>query len=168
MAARVIHFGIDDCHRLKVLRTAGYDIDPCSNLIQFRAALESQAEADAIMVDDSDGSVPDEVISLARSRCTAPIILFPHATRSYEAQAVDLVVPVLRPPHEWLLDLANIIIRTRALQASSRLLQAQSQRLCREAAAECDRSARERKRSRRERARNQGVLSNHEDPLGGP
>jgi len=26
MAARVIHFGYDDCYRVQVLRTAGYEV----------------------------------------------------------------------------------------------------------------------------------------------
>ncbi len=125
MAARVIHFGVDDCYRLSVLRRAGYDVDDCSDEIQLRAVLETMGEADAVMVNDSDGSIPESVISLARARCAAPIILFPNASRTYSAeQEVDLVVPSFTPPQEWLLKLANLIVRSRTLRAYSQLLQA--------------------------------------------
>ena len=123
MAARVIHFGVDDCYRLSVLRRAGYDIDDCRNLVQLRAALESKREADAVMVNDSSGSIPEFVISLARSRSTAPIILFPNSSRTYSTEPVDLVVPSFTPPEDWLLDLANLIVRSRTLRACSQLLQ---------------------------------------------
>ena len=153
MAARVIHFGNDDCYRLSVLRRAGYEIADCSDVIQFRAALESETEADAIMLNDSEGMVTEHVISLA-SECPAPTILFSNTARSYQTEEVELVVPALTPPHEWLLDLANLIIRTRTLRACSRLLQEQSQQLRREAAGVCEKSRRERARSRQETARN--------------
>lgn len=156
VAARVIHFGIDDCHRLSVLRRAGYDIEKCSNLIEFETALDTGA--DAIMVDDGDGSVPEDVISLAHTRSAAPIILFPNITREYPIQEVDLAVPSLTPPHEWLLGLANLIIRTRALIASSELLREQPARLGRESTADYEQSCRERARTRREVSRNGHIV----------
>src|SRR5947207_11384797 len=119
MAARVIHFGVDDCYRLSVLRRAGYDIDDCDNLNQLQAALESRADADAVMVNDSTGAVPEFAISLARSRSSAPIILFPNSSRTYGSEEVDLIVPCFTPPEEWLLKLANLIVRSRTLRAYS-------------------------------------------------
>ena len=154
MAARVIHFGIDDCYRLSVLRRAGYEIHDCSNVIQFRAALESETETDAIMLNDSAGSIPENLISIARSGCSAPIILFPHAARKYQTGEVDLVVPTLTPPHEWLLDLANLIIQARTLRAQLQLLREQSAQIRREAVAAREKSRTERARSRKETARN--------------
>jgi hypothetical protein len=154
LAARVIHFGVDDCYRLSVLRRAGYVIHDCSNLIQLCAALDADAETDAVMVNDSDGSVPEHAISLARSRSSAPIVLFPNSSRSYRTDQVDLVVPSFTPPQEWLLDLANLIVHSRAIQEYSRLLQEQSGQLCRESAQAREKSREERARSRREAARN--------------
>ena len=153
MAARVIHFGIDDCYRLSVLRRAGYAIDSCSDLVEFQAALD--AEADIIMVDDGDGFLPESVISLARTRSAAPIVLFLRATRAdTTSHQVDLVVPTLTPPQEWLLDLANLIIHSRALRASSEMLRRQSGQLRQESAAVREPSRRERARSRHETSRN--------------
>jgi hypothetical protein len=152
MAARVIHFGVDDCYRLSVLRRAGYVIEDCSNLIQLRDALE--ADADAVMLNDSHGSVPENAISLARSRTLAPIVLFPNSKRSYPTEQIDLVVPTFTPPQEWLLELANLIVHSRAVQEYSRLLQEQSQQLCLESAQAREKSREERARARREAARN--------------
>ena len=148
MAARVIHFGVDDCYRLSVLRRAGYDIDDCSNLIQLQAALESKGDADVVMMNDSDGSIPEFVIPLARSRSSAPIILFPNSSRTYSTEEVDLVVPSFTPPEEWLLDLANLIVRSRAIRAYSQMLHEQSQLLRMESAAVREKSRQEQERAR--------------------
>jgi len=148
MAARVIHFGADECYRLKVLRRAGYDIETCSNLIQLRAAFDSGSEADAVIVNDSDGSVPLPGISLARSRTSAPIILFPDSGRTYKTEEIDLIVPSFTPPEEWLHDLANLIVRSRTIRACSQLLRRQSELLREDSAAVRETTIREMERSR--------------------
>ena len=121
MAAKVIHFGTDDCYRLRVLRRAGYDITDCGNLAQFRAALRPDAGADAVILNDGDGSLPELAIALAHSQQLAPVVLFPSPERSYDARQLDLVVAVCTPPEEWLLALANLIVNRRALDAYSAL-----------------------------------------------
>src|SRR5215469_6995503 len=136
MAARVIHFGMDYCYRLKVLRRAGYEIDACSNLIEFRTALKS--DTDAVMVNDSAGNVPLQAFSPARFHTAAPIILFPDSERAYQTDEIDLVVPSFTPPEDWLLNLATFIEYSRALRATSRTLQEQSEWLRREAKALCE------------------------------
>lgn len=147
MAARVIHFGLDDCYRLNVLRRAGYDIADCNNLVELCNALESDTEADAVMVNDSQGSIPLQVISTTRSRTAAPIILFPHSRRTYNAAKIDLMVAAFTPPEEWLLDLANLIIHFRTVRAMSQLIRGQSERLRRESAAARAKSVSERRRA---------------------
>ena len=90
----------------------------------MRAVLESDGEADAVMVNDSTGSIPEFVFSLARARSAAPIILFPNSSRTYHTeQEVDLIVPSFTPPEEWLLKLATLIVRSRTRRAYSQLLQ---------------------------------------------
>lgn len=148
MAARVIHFGVDDCYRLRVLRQAGYEIAECGDFKEFRAALRSEADADAVMLNDSFGSLPLQAIPLARSRTWAPIILFPNPKRAYELEELDLVVPSFTPPQEWLLDVANLIERSRAIRAQSQCLIDESARLRRAAAATRESSRSERRRSR--------------------
>jgi len=148
MAARVIHFGVDDCYRLKVLSRAGYEIDACSGVNQLRAVLDSPSDADAVIVNDSDGSVPLQVISVVRFRTSAPIVLFPDSGRTYETDEIDLVVPSFTPPEKWLLDLANLIVHSRAVRAYSHLLRQQSELLCQESAAVCETAIQKVQRSR--------------------
>lgn len=166
MPARLIHLGSDTSHRLKVLRRAGYHIDACNNLIEFRTALRSDPEADAVLLNDSDGSVPLEAISLARSRSSAPIILFPHIQRVYGPADVDLTVPGLTPPEEWLLDLANLIVRFRAIRAYSQLLHEHAELLRSETAAVCEKSRMEMERSRMARERSRMDSARNADLLG--
>jgi hypothetical protein len=137
VAAKVIHFGVDDCYRINVLRRAGYDITQCSNLVQFRAALDSDADADVVMVTDGDGLMSLQAISMAHARCSAPIIVFPNPGRAYRVEGIDLMVPLFTPPEEWLLDLANLIVRNRVIRAYSRLLQRQSSQAGAESGAHC-------------------------------
>jgi hypothetical protein len=150
MAARVIHFGIDESHRLTVLRRAGYEIEKCSSVVQLRAALHADVEADAVMVNDLDGSVPEDAISLARSHSSAPLILFPNPDRSYSMTEFDLVVPRFTPPEEWLLDLANLIVKARTLRAHSQLLAEHGPGRGKKTAVPCHTSRKERARPGKE------------------
>lgn len=166
MAARIIHFGIDECYRLKVLRRAGYEVDDCRNFIQFRSALDCEIAADAVILNDSQGSVPLTAIPLARSRTTAPIILFPYSRRSYLWEQVDLVVPSFTPPKDWLLDFANLILRAGALRAYAELLQEHAEELSRAPAVACQQATQERLRSQ-ENQRKALRLAIRRDPLSG-
>ena len=96
MAALDIHFGVDDCYRLRVLRRAGYATRSAAVSSSFENVLDSEGDADAVMVNDSKGFVPLQVISVVRSRTSAPIILFPETGRTYETDEIDLVVPCSR------------------------------------------------------------------------
>jgi hypothetical protein len=125
MAARVIHFGVDKCHRLNVLKRAGYAVDACSSLVQLRHALQSEIDADVVMMSDDDGSVPSEAIALTHAESLIPVIFFPSTDRSEETAGFDLVVPTFTPPEDWLLDLAILIVRSRAIRARSQLMTGQ-------------------------------------------
>ena len=133
MAARVIHFGIDDCYRLNVLKRAGYEIAECSDTEAFYAALKLDVDAAAVIVNDCEGDLPAEAIAFARSQSSIPIILFPNPKRSYDGMEFDLAVPTHTPAEEWLLELANLIVKNRAVRACSQMLQQQSDKQRREA-----------------------------------
>jgi hypothetical protein len=114
MLARVIHFGPDDCHRLMVLRSAGYTVDDCRSLMQLRVNLETGIVPDAVLMSDGDGVSPEEAAALARSRACHPLILFRTTHVPYEDGGFDLVVPCLTPPEIWLNEMDALIERTRA------------------------------------------------------
>lgn len=162
MAARIIHFGPDDCHRLTVLRSAGYSVDACGSLGQLRASLVADREADAVVMTEGDGVAPEEAITLARSHSSAPVVLFSGSNRSYEESSFDLVVHSLTPPDEWLVEVDVLIAKNRELRAQSEAIGLESARLRYEAAQVRERSQAERERSRKECARNAGP--DREDP----
>lgn len=98
MIARVIYFGPDDCHRLTVLRRAGYVVEDCDSLIQLRAVLANVADVDALLMCDSDGVSPREAVAAAQARSPLPVIFFRNANIASEASGYDLVVPYLTTP----------------------------------------------------------------------
>ena len=113
MIARVIYFGPDDCHRLMVLRSAGYRVADCDSLSQLRALLASVAEVDAVLISDRDGISPREAVAAVRARSPLPVILFRNSNMAYEDSGFDLVVPCLTPPEVWLNDVETLIARCR-------------------------------------------------------
>lgn len=163
MAARVIHFGPDDCHRLMVLRTAGYAVDDCRSLLQLSTCLATGHAADAMVTSDSDGLEPTQAIELVKTRTFIPVVLFRSTNLAYEESGIDLVVNCLTPPEIWLREVDKLIERSRAIRAQSQQLIDQSVQLRRESAAARDRARAERQRSLRERARNPEFSAN--DPF---
>lgn len=162
-AARVIHFGPDDCHRLMVLRSAGYAVDDCRSLIQLRTCLTSGDRADALVTSDAEGVEPTEAIALAKTRASIPVVLFRSTTLAYENSSVDLIVHCLTPPEEWLHEVDELIEKCRAIRAQSRALTDQSQQLRRESAATRKCARAERQRAMQECARNAGFFTS--DPF---
>lgn len=119
MAMRVIHYGIDDCYRLTVLRGIGYSVEDCSSLAQLRTALSSNLEADAVFISETEGDMPEAPAVLAKSTSQAPLVLFRHSNRICCEEKFDLIVETLTPPQKWLNDVKALIQRGRRLRARS-------------------------------------------------
>ena len=135
MAAKVIHYGADDCHRLMVLRSAGYSVDECHSLVQLRDRLARGAQPDALFLSDTEGVEPIEAMALARTQSSAPVILFRSTTLAYEDTGVDLIVHTLTPPEVWLEEVDALIEKCRASRAKSQALIQRSAQLRRESPA---------------------------------
>lgn len=114
MIARVIHFGTDDCHRLMVLRSAGYVVENCRSLVQLLACLADGAPADALLMSDGEGVSPQEAAALARANSSLPVVLFRNTNVTYEESGFDLVVQCLTPPKVWLNEVDALIERIRS------------------------------------------------------
>jgi hypothetical protein len=113
MITRVIHFGPDECHRMMVLRSAGYAVEECGSLMQLLAVLASAAGVEAVVMSDTDGIPPRQAAAVVRDHSSLPVILFRNTNRAYEESGFDLVVDCLTPPETWLNDLNMIIERSR-------------------------------------------------------
>ncbi len=147
MAARIIHFGADNCHRLWVLQSAGYSIDDCQSVVQLRTALQSAIDADAVAFTESERFAPDEAVHVTRSHSAAPLILFRETHNDCAESVFDLVVPVLEPPESRLTNIAALIARSQAVRANSQGLSRKSSVLRQETAAVRRRFRAERQRS---------------------
>ncbi len=77
MAATVLHFGIDECNRVLVLRDAGYLVDDCPSINQFRTSLNRGIRPEALLFSGSHQAERQQVVTLARSSfLRAPLIRF--------------------------------------------------------------------------------------------
>jgi hypothetical protein len=148
MAARIIHFGADNCHRLWVLKSAGYFIDDCQSVVQLRTVLQSGTDPDAVAFTENERFAPEEAVEVTRSHSSAPLILFRETHNDCVESVFDLVVPVLEPPEAWLTSVAALIARSQAIRASSEALIKQSMALRQDAMDACRQSRKERERSR--------------------
>ncbi len=114
MAARVIHFGPDDCHRRIVLQSAGYSVDECYSLSELRAHLLTGAVFEAVFISEVEGFSPEDAAALARMHCCGPIVLFRGTNISDADSEFDLVIHALTPPDVWLDEVETLIARRRA------------------------------------------------------
>jgi hypothetical protein len=122
MAARVIHFGPDDCHRRMVLQSAGYSVDECYSLSELRARLLTDAGFEAVLMSEAEGLAPEDAAALARMYCCGPIVLFRGTNLSYEDSEFDLVIHALTPPDVWLGEVETLIKRRRPPRSDSEVL----------------------------------------------
>jgi hypothetical protein len=153
VASRVIHVGADICHRLPVLESAGYQVDTCDSVRELDDALAGEEQLEAVLISEGLGGGHQDAVSLARSRSSAPIVLFRETQRSVTESTFDLVVPNLVPPETWLADIAALIARCQTLRTNSQTLRQESAKLQRESAIARAKSNGERQRARQEYSR---------------
>lgn len=119
MDAHVLHIGADDCHRVAVLRSVGYQVDECLSLPQFASALEGEKGVDAVFLTESDGLSHEQAIQLARRR-SAPVVLFLRSHDGIPARQADLAVEPLTSPSKWLRDVGALVEWSRGVRAQTR------------------------------------------------
>jgi hypothetical protein len=147
MAARVIHFGWDDCYRVPVFRTIGLEVWEVESLDDLSFDLQHGERVDAIVVSEDDRETTRLAAAVVRRYSTAPLILFRRFHDGLDESGYDRVFAPMVPPEQWLLQAAEVI-------AASHAIQEESARLLRECGAMVERSRRLRERSRAERRRN--------------
>lgn len=129
MTDSVIHFGPDTCNRVLVLENVGYAVHVCHSISELRVKLEEPPEPVAVLIGglDTQAIVPALTIVRAAPIPPPPVILFQDAT-SFEAKysTIDLIVPPLTSPKDWLKQIAVVIERSHAIRKSSAALREQS------------------------------------------
>lgn len=163
MAAHVLHIGMDDCHRVAVLRSVGYRVEECASLVQLATALDG---ADAVFLTESDGVPVEKAVSLARQRSAVPVIMFRRTSQGESEQEFDLVIPPLTSPDKWLREVSSLLEWSRTVRDQARVIADQARALRKETSALRMDSERERDRSVRERMRNSRTSDDWKSPGG--
>lgn len=127
MAARVIYFGDDDCYRVPVLRSAGYEVFQPQTLDELNAGLQKDAQVDAVFVSEDERRTTLGAIELVREHCTAPLILFRRSNIHLQENLCDQVYWPGARPEEWLSDTAELIAQCRESREQSQKLRRETQ-----------------------------------------
>lgn len=150
MAARVVHFGINNCHRIAILKGAGYSVDVCPSIGILQTNLIQFPDPDAVAIAENEGTdcEASSAISLVRSNSAAPLVLFQGQERHFETSSFDLVVSPLTDPRLWLSELEDLIEESRAIRFHCSETRTKSALLLEQARALVEKSRSERQRSR--------------------
>lgn len=109
MATKIVHFGLDHCNRVAVLKGVGYSVVECDSVAQVHSALLVPPTANAVAITENEGDEPHKVMSLVRATSTAPLILFQSENPHYSPAHFDLVVTFPKESRNWLDDIAELI-----------------------------------------------------------
>jgi hypothetical protein len=139
-AARVIHFGQDECYRTPILRGAGYDVEQCTSIPELQQALKADDDAELICISESYEQPREDALATSRALSSAPVVLFRSTAHRYMADSFDLEIDPLDSPEVWLVHMGSLIDRSRAIRHASKELVARSRKLGAESAAEVARS----------------------------
>ena len=122
MAARVIHFGWDDCYRVQVLRYSGYADRESVTLDALRLDQELASQVDAVILSEDDRRSMESAAGLVRQYSEAPMILFRRFQDGLDETQFDRVFTPFVPPLLWLSETACLIAACKALgETSARL-----------------------------------------------
>jgi hypothetical protein len=147
VAARVLHFGWDDCYRAQVLKHAGYLVTKEETLESLSRDLQEGEDVAAVVVSESNPGETEEAADVVRRHSKAPVILFRRSPAEIDESKFDQVFLGFVAPELWLSKTAEVI-------AQSLGLRERSARLRREAEAACQETQRQRARLQMEQARN--------------
>jgi hypothetical protein len=111
MAARVIHFGWDDCCRIPVLRAAGFEVREVKSLDELSAALQNDEPVNALLLSEDTEQSAVQAAEMWRRSSSAPLILFRRALRAIDERTFDKVYSCLTPPDVWLRETVAFITR---------------------------------------------------------
>ena len=118
MGDMVIHFGVDDCHRIQVLRQAGFEVAATLSTDVLAMVLAKAGRIAAVVVSEDYGDTSDAIAEMVRPHTKAPIILFRRTQRVLDEKKFDRVYHWLTPPGVWVPRVAKLIARGRETSAT--------------------------------------------------
>lgn len=125
-AARVLHFGSDDCNRLAVLQQAGYEASVCRSAPELVQRVEA-GSLDAVLFPQ----VPAKRVRIheLRTRANIPFVLFGAPIDLGNPAPFDLIIEPITSPEVWLRRLSRTIEVFRRNRENSALVLSRSQTL---------------------------------------
>ena len=118
-AAKVIHFGCDDCYRIKVLRHVGYEVRESDSLDRLRLDLERGNDVDAVIVAGVPPQRAEQAAVLVRQYSPAPLILFRRSNDELDESRFDRVFSWFSPDTHWLYSTALLVMQSKELRAQA-------------------------------------------------
>ena len=109
-----------------MLRSVGYFVDVCSSLREFHASIEQRTNADAVLVTAQRCMERRQIITLTRENSHAGLVLFASSYSGADEQEFDLVIPPQMRPEDWVRQIADVITKSRALNATATVIREQS------------------------------------------
>lgn len=147
MAASVLYFGPDEWNRVQVFESAGYAVQQCLKISDLESELKKSLPAVVVMNSSAHASFRPALELVRAQAASARIIAFPSPGESGFEKSVDLVVPPLTPPDDWLQELAALLEQSRAVLEDAIVVQEQSATIVRELTAVRQQSAAARAKS---------------------
>lgn len=121
MAAKILHFGWDDCHRVQLLRVAGFAVMESETLEELCDHLQRGKPVDAVILSEAAPRTIQQAAAIVRTHCAAPMILFRRTLRQLDESSFDQVFAWFIPPPEWLEKTAELIAQSRPCKNASLL-----------------------------------------------
>ena len=127
MAARALHFGWDDCYRVRVLERAGYAVTVAENLVALELNLQRGEPVDLVVVSEDTPRTTEHAADIVRQRTKVPVILFRRSALDLDESKFDQVFAGFLSPEIWLARTAELIEQSRQLRESSERLRHESE-----------------------------------------
>jgi hypothetical protein len=121
-ASSIAFYGVDENFRIPILQCAGFEVAKCNSIPDFKQLLES-VQVDAIVFARGPA---DDLVDAARNLSSAPLVCFTSDGSSEDDHRVDLVIPTLTRPEEWVLTIEQLLERSRTIRAQSASLRCES------------------------------------------
>lgn len=118
MSFRIIYFGWNDCYRVQVLRSAGYEVKELTCLGGLIRELRNDLRVDLVIVSEGDMRSTEQAAELVQRYRVAPVVLFRRNQNILDETRFTRVLSSFIEPRVWLREIAAVIESGRDRQSS--------------------------------------------------
>ncbi|KAA6465287.1 hypothetical protein DYQ86_04920 [Acidobacteria bacterium AB60] len=118
-AGHILYAGDEYFHRAGVLRAADYEVEECHTLPELEAWFQAGRFTDLICVSESPHRPAEELLRVAHTFASSPVVLFRATPHQYRERIWDFEVGPLTLPGVWLAEVAELVSWSQAIQAKS-------------------------------------------------